>query len=135
MQDHPVTGSKLTRAALVDQVAEAAGLTKKGAEVIVVTVLDNIAEALRRGEKVELRGFGSFRLRQRGPRTGRNPKTGELVDVPSKSVPYFKPGKELKALLERELRQACGGVAAGLATGRNPERVRKAELPLPERDN
>ena len=102
MQDQPVTGSTLTKAALVVEVAEAAGLTKKDADVVVQTVLGNIVEALRRGEKVELRGFGSFRLRRRDARRGRNPKTGSRVDVPPKSVPYFRPGKELKALINQE---------------------------------
>ncbi len=64
----------------------------------------SIAEALRQGEKVELRGFGSFRLRHRGPHSARNPRTGARVDVPSKRVAYF--GKELKELLNRELAQA-----------------------------
>ena len=59
-------------------------------------------DALHRGEKIELRGFGSFRLRRREPRKGRNPKTGDKVDVPPKRVPYFKPGKELKDLINRE---------------------------------
>ena len=54
-----------------------------------------------RGDKIELRGFGSFRIRQRESRTGRNPKTGERVDVPAKKVPYFKPGKELKELINQ----------------------------------
>jgi integration host factor subunit beta len=67
--------------------------------VIVQTVLDSIIESLQNGEKVELRGFGSFRLRDRSPRQGRNPKTGEKVQVPAKKVPYFKPGKELKELI------------------------------------
>ena len=58
--------------------------------------------ALHRGEKVELRGFGSFRLRRREPHRGRNPRTGDRVDVPSKRVAYFTPGKELKALINRE---------------------------------
>jgi integration host factor subunit beta len=58
--------------------------------------------ALHRGEKVELRGFGSFRTRERGPRRGRNPKTGAPVDVPAKRVPYFKPGKELKEFFTEE---------------------------------
>jgi len=57
---------------------------------------------LHRGEKIELRGFGSFRLRKREPRKGRNPKTGDKVDVPPKKVPYFKPGKELKELINRD---------------------------------
>ena len=86
----------MTKAELVEEVARAAELNKRDAEVIVETVFDSIIGALNRGEKVELRGFGSFRTRERGPRRGRNPKTGEPVDVPAKRVPYFKPGKELK---------------------------------------
>jgi integration host factor subunit beta len=61
-----------------------------------------LIDALHRGEKIELRGFGSFRLRKREPRKGRNPKTGDKVDVPPKKVPYFKPGKELKELINKE---------------------------------
>ena len=87
---------QMTKAELVEEVARAAELNKRDAEVIVETVFDSIISALHKGEKVELRGFGSFRTRERGPRRGRNPKTGEPVDVPAKRVPYFKPGKELK---------------------------------------
>ena len=86
----------MTKAELVEEVARAAELNKRDAEVIVETVFGSIIGALHKGEKVELRGFGSFRTRERGPRRGRNPKTGEPVDVPAKRVPYFKPGKELK---------------------------------------
>ena len=89
----------MTKAALVEEVARAADLTKKHSEVIVDAVFESIVNALQRGEKIELRGFGSFRLRRREPRKGRNPKTGDRVDVPSKRVPYFKPGKELKELI------------------------------------
>jgi len=89
----------MTKAELVDGVAKNSGLSKKDAEVIVQTVLESIIESLRGGEKVELRGFGSFRLRDRASRQGRNPKTGEKVFVPAKKVPYFKPGKELKELI------------------------------------
>ena len=102
MNDQPVRDGRLTRAELVEQVAEAADLTKKDADLVLETVLGNIVEALRRGEKVELRGFGSFRLRHRDARCGRNPKSGARVDVPSKLVPYFRPGKDLKALINRE---------------------------------
>lgn len=73
--------------------------TQAEAEVVVNTVVDSIIEALQRGEKIELRGFGSFRLRVRRPRQGRNPKTGTKVEVPGKAVPYFKPGKELREML------------------------------------
>jgi len=92
----------MTKAALVEEVSRVADLTKKHSEVIVDTVFQSIITALRRGEKIELRGFGSFRLRQREPRKGRNPKTGDRVDVPPKKVPYFKPGKELKELINRK---------------------------------
>ncbi|MBL8191461.1 MAG: HU family DNA-binding protein, partial [Acidobacteria bacterium] len=62
-------------------------------------VFKNIIQALNSGDKIELRGFGSFRVRKRDARRGRNPKTGEPVDIPAKTVPYFKPGKELKELI------------------------------------
>ena len=94
-------GASMTKAAFVEEVARVADLTKKHSEVIVDTVFRSIIDALHRGEKIELRGFGSFRLRRREPRKGRNPKTGDKVDVPSKRVPYFKPGKELKELINR----------------------------------
>ncbi|GAB4229900.1 MAG: integration host factor subunit beta [Acidobacteriota bacterium] len=89
----------MTKAELVEGIVARSDLNRREAEVIVQTVLDSIIEALRRGEKVELRGFGSFRVRERAPRIGRNPKTGETVQVPAKRVPYFKPGKELRELI------------------------------------
>ena len=97
-----MTNGGLTKAALIEEVAHVADLTKKRAELVVDTVFGGIVEALRRGEKVELRGFGSFRLRRREPRRGRNPRTGDRVDVPSKRVAYFTPGKELQDLLNRD---------------------------------
>ena len=72
----------MTKAELVEQVAETTQLTKKHAELIVNTVFESIVESLKEGEKIELRGFGSFRIRQRGSRIGRNPKTGDRVEVP-----------------------------------------------------
>jgi integration host factor subunit beta len=92
----------MTKAELVEEVARAADLTKKDSEVIVDEVFKNIISSLNRGEKIELRGFGSFRVRQRDARRGRNPKTGEPVDIPAKRVPYFKPGKELKELINAD---------------------------------
>ena len=92
----------MTKAELVEEVARSTELTKKHAEIIVNTVFESIVESLKAGEKIELRGFGSFRIRRRGSRVGRNPKTGDKVDVPPKKVPYFKPGKELKELINRE---------------------------------
>lgn len=92
-------GRGMTKAELVEQVAQSTELTKKNAELIVNTVFDSIVESLRDGEKIELRGFGSFRIRHRGSRIGRNPKTGATVHVPSKRIPYFKPGKDLREML------------------------------------
>jgi integration host factor subunit beta len=94
----------MTKAELVEEVARVAELTKKHSEVIVNTVFDSIIEALQKDEKIELRGFGSFRIRQRRSRQGRNPKTGDKVDVPAKKIPYFKPGKELKELINSDSR-------------------------------
>ena len=97
-----MTDGSLTKAALIEEEVHVASLTKKRAEIIVDTVFDSIVETLHQGEKVELRGFGSFRLRRRGPHRGRNPRIGDRVDVPSKRVAYVKPGKELKELINRE---------------------------------
>ena len=92
----------MTKAELVEDVARAAELTKKDAERLVELVFESIIDTLNQGEKIELRGFGSFRVRERGARRGRNPKTGAPVDIPAKRVPYFKPGKELKELINDE---------------------------------
>lgn len=94
----------MTKADLIDEVSRAVEMTRKDSESIVETILDSIVRALRRNEKIEIRGFGSFRTRQRRPRTGRNPKTGEKVDVPAKTIPYFKPSKELKDLINTTVR-------------------------------
>jgi integration host factor subunit beta len=113
-------GGSMTKAELVEEVSRVSDLTKKHSEVIVDTVFKSIIDALHRGEKIELRGFGSFRLRQREPRKGRNPKTGDKVDVPPKKVPYFKPGKELKDLINRaaeEQEAAAHGHGNGTANG------------------
>ena len=91
----------MTKAELIEEVSKVSDLTRKHSEVIVDAVFSSIVEALQRGDKIELRGFGSFRIRRRGTRTGRNPKTGQGVVVPAKTVPYFKPGKELRELLNR----------------------------------
>src|SRR5580700_7309349 len=89
----------MTKADLIDEVSRLVELTRKDSEVIVETIFDSIVRSLRVGDKIEIRGFGSFRTRQRNPRIGRNPKTGERVDVPAKKIPYFKPSKELKDLV------------------------------------
>ncbi|HSL81823.1 MAG TPA: integration host factor subunit beta [Thermoanaerobaculia bacterium] len=89
----------MTKAELVEEVARSTDLTKKHAEIIVNTVFESIVDSLKAGEKIELRGFGSFRIRRRGSRIGRNPKTGDRVKVPAKRIPYFKPGKDLREML------------------------------------
>jgi integration host factor subunit beta len=86
----------MTKADLVDQVTAIGDLTRRDGEVIVDTLFDAVIGALKSGDKIEIRGFGSFRTRQRNARTGRNPKTGAKVDVPAKRVPFFKPSKELR---------------------------------------
>lgn len=87
----------MTRIDLVTITQEAIeGLNRRQCEVIVNSIFDAIRDALAAGEKVELRGFGSFKVRERRSRDGRNPKTGEPVHVPPKTVPYFKPGKDLR---------------------------------------
>jgi len=91
----------MTKADLVEEVVRVSGLSKKQAEIIVNTVFASIVEALESDDKIELRGFGSFRVRRRRSRQGRNPKTGDQVAVPEKRIPYFKPGKELKDLINR----------------------------------
>ncbi|CAM2006809.1 HU family DNA-binding protein [Acanthopleuribacter pedis] len=89
----------MTKADLVEAVSQSINVSKREAEVVVNTFLECVVGALNRGEGVELRGFGSFRIRERGPRTGRNPRTGESVEVAPKKVPYFKVGKQLKELI------------------------------------
>ena len=93
-------GDKMTKAELVEKVANQINLTKRQTEVVVNTVFSSITDSLADGKKVELRGFGSFRIRQRNARVGRNPKSGQKVDVPSKKVPFFKAGKELRELVD-----------------------------------
>ncbi|HET7318173.1 MAG TPA: integration host factor subunit beta [Nitrospirota bacterium] len=91
----------MTKAELVDKIAEKKpGLTRKQVEVVVNTVLDGIKDALSREDKVEIRGFGSFRVRHRRAKEGRNPKTGETVQVPPKKVPFFKAGKEMREMVD-----------------------------------
>ena len=92
----------MTKAELVEKVSDQINLTKKQTEVVVNTVFQSITESLSEGKKVELRGFGSFRIRERNPRIGRNPKSGETVNVPSKKVPFFKAGKELRELVDSD---------------------------------
>ena len=94
--------SQVTKADLVEELARVVEMSRKDAEVILEAILDGIARSVVAGDKVEIRGFGSFRTRERQGRIGRNPKTGVRVDVPPKRIPYFKPSKELKDLINHE---------------------------------
>jgi integration host factor subunit beta len=89
----------MTKAELIEEVSRVVEMTRKDSETIVETIFESIVESLQKGEKIEIRGFGSFRTRQRQPRVGRNPKTGSRVEVPSKRIPFFKPSKELRDLV------------------------------------
>ena len=91
----------MTKAELIEEVSKVVEMTRKDSEVIVETIFESIVNSLHAGDKIEIRGFGSFRTRQRQPRIGRNPKTGTRVEVPSKRIPYFKPSKELRDIVNK----------------------------------
>jgi len=95
------SSATLTKANLIREVSRVLEIPRKEAEVIVERILDSMVHALDRGDKVEVRGFGSFRTRQRRARIWRNPKTGVRVEVPAKRIPFFTPGKELRELVEK----------------------------------
>jgi integration host factor subunit beta len=97
----------MTKADLIEEVARVVEFTRKESEVIVEAIFGSIVKALRDNDKIEIRGFGSFRTRQRQARIGRNPKTGTRVEVPAKRIPYFKPSKELKDLVNAEAQAAA----------------------------
>ncbi len=105
-----MTDSTVTKADLVEEVVRVTELPRKESESVVETIFESIIGALQSGDRIEIRGFGSFRTRQRRGRTGRNPKTGAKVEVPPKRIPFFKPSKELKDHVN-------GGAAAGAGTG------------------
>lgn len=105
----------MTKADLIEEVARITDVTRRDSEVIVETIFDSIVHSLRAGDKIEIRGFGSFRTRQRNSRIGRNPKTGDRVDVPAKKIPFFKPSKELKDLVN-----ATDGAPSGAGSAAAP---------------
>ena len=86
----------MNKAELINVVSEAAEVSKKDAETVITATLDAITDALKEGEKVQLVGFGSFEVKKRAARVGRNPKTKEPIKIPASKVPAFKPGKALK---------------------------------------
>jgi integration host factor subunit beta len=92
----------MTRSDLVEALAHRFGqLTQRDAEFAVKTLLDAMSEALARGHRIELRGFGTFSVNRRPPRMGRNPRSGESVAIPEKRVPHFKPGKALREAVDQ----------------------------------
>jgi integration host factor subunit beta len=101
----------LTKADLIAEVERITELKRSDSETIVETVFESIIQSLQKGEKIEIRGFGSFRTRQRRGRVGRNPKTGAKVEVPAKKIPFFKPSKELKDFVNSAETQASAGAA------------------------
>lgn len=115
----------MTKAELIEEVSRVVEMSRKDSEVIVETIFDSVVRALRTGEKIEIRGFGSFRTRQRQPRIGRNPKTGTRVEVPAKRIPFFKPSKELKDLVNANSEQAAVGESVPPA----PASVPPSEVP------
>ena len=93
----------MTRSDLVDELAARFHqLPHRDAEMAVKTVLDTMADALARGHRIEIRGFGSFSINHRPPRLGRNPRSGEAVQIPEKRVPHFKPGKALREAVDQQ---------------------------------
>ncbi|WP_325199156.1 HU family DNA-binding protein [Oscillibacter sp.] len=89
----------MNKAELINVVSEAAEVSKKDAEVVITATLDAITDALKEGEKVQLVGFGSFEVKARAARVGRNPKTKEPIEIPASKVPVFKAGKVLKDIV------------------------------------
>ena len=123
----------MTKADLIEEVSRVVEMTRKASEVIVEAIFDSIVRSLRSGDKIEIRGFGSFRTRQRQPRIGRNPKTGARVEVPAKKIPYFKPSKELKDVVNNSVAPGAAlngaGTPPGAAAAPPPD---PGEVPNPE---
>jgi integration host factor subunit beta len=112
----------MTKAELIDEVSKVVEMTRKDSEIIVETIFESIVNSLHKGDKIEIRGFGSFRTRQRQPRVGRNPKTGSRVEVPSKRIPYFKPSKELRDLVNQSAATGItGDTSAAPGTENEPQ--------------
>jgi integration host factor subunit beta len=98
----------MTKSELIDAVASQANITKSRAEQVVNCIFDSMTDALAKGEGIEIRGFGSFTVRQYRPYNGRNPRTGEPVNVDSKRLPFFKVGKDLKEMVNGSAEQEQG---------------------------
>lgn len=118
----------MTKAELIEEVSRTVEMTRKDSEEIVETIFESIVGSLHRGDKIEIRGFGSFRTRQRQPRVGRNPKTGSRVEVPSKRIPFFKPSKELRDAVNQSA-QPAAGKAQSASSGEAVETASQSHLP------
>src|ERR1022692_3655149 len=120
----------MTRAGLIEEVSRVVEMTRNESEVIVEAIFDSIVRSLRTGDKIEIRGFGSFRTRQRQPRIGRNPKTGARVEVQAKKIPYFKPSKELKDVVNSSAAAPASDPASGepAPTDRKSTRLNSSHL-------
>jgi len=92
----------MTKADIVENIAEKTGLTKTDTSLVVEGIIETLKEAMISGDSVEIRGFGTFKIKKRAARRARNPRTGEPVDIPAKYVPAFKPSRELKDAVEEE---------------------------------
>ena len=111
----------MTKADLLEEVARVVEVTRKESEVIVETIFDSMVKSVRNGDKVEIRGFGSFRTRERRGRIGRNPKSGEKVTVPPKIIPFFKPSKELRNIVNGG--SSSSSAQASTVTDSSPDRT------------
>jgi len=96
----------MTKSQLIDAVALRTNITKSRAEMVVNCIFDSMADALQKGEGIEIRGFGSFTVRNYEPYSGRNPRTGSPVQVAGKRLPFFKVGKDLKEMVNKSEPQA-----------------------------
>ena len=95
----------MTKSELIERIAEQQPqLSAKDVELAVKTIIEQMSQALASGDRIEIRGFGSFSLHYRAPRKGRNPKTGDTVELEGKSVPHFKPGKEMRERVNASLK-------------------------------
>ena len=102
----------MTKSELIDAMAARSQLTKARAELVVNCVFEAMTEALQKGEGIEIRGFGSFSVNRRPPRIGRNPRSGESVQIPEKRVPHFKPGKALREAVDAKTAELDAGKEA-----------------------
>ncbi len=119
----------MTKAEMVEKVSAKINLTKKDTERVVNIVFGSIIQALTQGDKVELRGFGSFRVRSRESRDGRNPRTGDTVRIPPKKVPFFKAGKELREMVDGG---GSAGAGSSYSSGGEPGEGETSSRPVTE---